>query len=93
MAWKSFGLMIKQINKRETKLNTHTAVLSSGSAQRAIRRDGDGVDVSGVTDVVGLQTAVSEVPDLDDLVPSSGDDHGAAVGEETVDTQSVWQSS
>ena len=34
-----------------------------------------------MTDVVGLQTAVSEVPDLDDLVPSSGDDHGAAVGE------------
>ena len=61
-------------------MNTHTAVLSSGSAQRAIRRDGDGVDVSGVTDVVGLQTAVSEVPDLNDLVPSSGHDHGVTVG-------------
>ena len=34
MAWKSFGLMIKQMNKRETKLNTHTAVLSSESTQR-----------------------------------------------------------
>ena len=34
MAWKSFGLMMKQMNKRETKLNTHTAVLSSESTQR-----------------------------------------------------------
>lgn len=55
------------------------SVLSSGGTERTIWGDGDGVDVSGVADVVGLQAAVSEVPDLDDLVPSSGDDHWIAV--------------
>ena len=56
------------------------SVFSSGGTEGAVWRDGNGVDVSGVTDVVGLQAAVSEVPDLDDLVPSSGDDHWIAVG-------------
>ena len=39
-------------------------VLSSGSAKRSIRRDGDGVDVTGVTAVVGLDTAGRELPNL-----------------------------
>jgi hypothetical protein len=41
------------------------SVLTTGGAQGAIGRDGDGVDVSGVTDVVGLETAGSELPNLD----------------------------
>lgn len=40
-------------------------VLATGGAEGAIGRDGDGVDVAGVTDVVGLQAAGSELPDLD----------------------------
>ena len=43
------------------------SVLTTGGAQGAIGRDGDGVDVSGVTDVVGLDAAGSEFPDLDDV--------------------------
>ena len=40
------------------------AILTTGRAERAIRGDGDSVDVAGVTDVVGLQAAGSEFPDL-----------------------------
>jgi hypothetical protein len=40
-------------------------VLATGGAERAIGGDGDGVDVAGVTDVVGLQAAGSELPNLD----------------------------
>lgn len=40
-------------------------VLATGGAEGAIGRDGDGIDVAGVTDVVGLQAAGSELPDLD----------------------------
>lgn len=50
------------------------SVFASGGAEGTVWRNGDGVDVSGVSDVVGLQAAVSEVPDLDDSVPSSGND-------------------
>lgn len=39
-------------------------VLATGGAQGSIGGDGDGVDVAGVTDVVSLQTAGSELPDL-----------------------------
>ena len=39
-------------------------VLATGGAERAIGGDGDGVDVTGVTDVVSLDTAGSELPDL-----------------------------
>ena len=39
-------------------------VLATGSAQRTIRRDGDGVDVASVTDMVGLDAAGGEFPDL-----------------------------
>jgi hypothetical protein len=51
-------------------------VLATGGAERAVGGDGDGVDVAGVTDVVGLETAGSELPNLDKLVPASGDDDG-----------------
>jgi hypothetical protein len=40
------------------------SVLATGGAQGAIGRDGDGVDVASVTDVVGLDAAGSEFPDL-----------------------------
>lgn len=39
-------------------------VLATGGAERAIGGDGDGVDVARVTDVVSLETAGSELPDL-----------------------------
>lgn len=39
-------------------------VLATGGAERAIGGDGDGVDVTSVTDVVSLDTAGSELPDL-----------------------------
>jgi len=40
------------------------AVLASRRAQRAIRRNGDGVQVASVTNVVDLETAVGQVPHL-----------------------------
>lgn len=40
-------------------------VLATGGAEGSVGGDGDGVDVSGVTDVVGLETARSELPNLD----------------------------
>lgn len=43
-------------------------VLAAGGAERTVGGDGDGVDVAGVTDVVGLQAAGSELPDLDCLL-------------------------
>jgi len=39
-------------------------VLATGGAEGAIGRDGDGVDVAGVSDVVSLQLAAGELPDL-----------------------------
>ena len=49
-------------------------VLASGSAEGTVGRHGDGVQVAGVADVVGLQLAVGQVPHLDVLVPPRGDD-------------------
>jgi hypothetical protein len=43
------------------------SVLATGSAERTIGGDGDGVDVAGVADVVGLDAAGSEFPNLDDV--------------------------
>jgi hypothetical protein len=40
------------------------SVLATGSAKRTIGGDGDGVNVAGVADVVGLDTARSELPNL-----------------------------
>lgn len=39
-------------------------VLTTGGAEGTVGGDGDGVDVAGVTDVVGLEAARSEFPDL-----------------------------
>lgn len=59
------------------------AVLATGSAEGAIGGDGDGVDVAGVADVVSLQLAGVELPNLDELVPARGDNDGVlGVGRE-----------
>lgn len=42
-------------------------VLATGGAERAIGGDGDGVDVAGVADVVGLQLAAGQLPNLLDI--------------------------
>ena len=39
-------------------------VLATGGAEGTVGGDGDGVDVAGVTNVVGLQAAGRELPDL-----------------------------
>ena len=39
-------------------------VLATGGAEGSVGGNGDGVDVAGVTDVVGLETAGSELPNL-----------------------------
>lgn len=50
-------------------------VLATRCAERAIGGDGDGVDVAGVADVVGLQLAAGQLPNLDQLVPTAGNNH------------------
>ena len=54
-------------------------VLAAAGAQGAVRAQGDGVKVPGVANVVGLQFAVGQVPDLDVLVPSGRDNDGIGV--------------
>jgi len=49
-------------------------VLAAGGAQGTVGAHGHGVQVSVVTNVVGLQLAVLQRPDLDHLVPSAGND-------------------
>jgi len=39
-------------------------VLATGGAEGSIGGDGDGVDVTGVTDVIGLEAAGSELRNL-----------------------------
>ena len=55
------------------------AVLAAAGAQGAVGAEGDGVKVPGVANVVGLQLAVGQVPDLDVLVPPSRDNDGIGV--------------
>jgi len=59
-------------------------VFATRGAQRTIRGHSNGVDITGVTHQVGSEFAVVEVPDLDNLVPSSGNDEGSVkVGRES----------
>ena len=44
------------------------AVFAAGGAEGAVGGDGDGVDVAGVADVVGLDAAGCELPDLCSLL-------------------------
>lgn len=46
-------------------------VLTTGSSEGTVGRDGEGVKVTGVTVVGGLQLAVGELPDLTRTVSSS----------------------
>lgn len=46
------------------------AVFAAAGAERAVGRDGDGVDVAGVADVVGLDAAGGELPDLKKMCQS-----------------------
>lgn len=64
--------MLVQIPKHD---NT---VLTSGGTQSTVGADSDGVDVTGVTQVVNLKLGGGrlEVPDLDELVPAGRDDLG-----------------
>merc|ERR1719378_1157648 len=49
-------------------------VLAAGGAQGTVGAHGHGVQVAVVTNVVSLQLAVLQRPDLDHLVPSAGND-------------------
>jgi hypothetical protein len=40
------------------------AVLATGSGERSVGRDGEGVDVTGVAEVVGLKLALGKLPNL-----------------------------
>ena len=48
------------------------AVLATGGAERAVGGDGDGVDVAGVADMVGLQLAGGELPNLTHPMSANG---------------------
>ena len=54
-------------------------VLATAGAQGTVGGQSDGVQISGVADVVGLQLAVGQVPDLDILVPSGGNNDGVGI--------------
>jgi len=49
------------------------SVLSTGSTERSIWGDSDGVDITSVANVIGLKTAAGELPNLDQLVPTRAD--------------------
>lgn len=53
--------------------------LAARGAEGAVRRDGDGVEVTGVVIVVLLEPAVGQVPDLDHAVPTTRHDDGVVV--------------
>ena len=57
-----------------------SSIFATRSAERTIGRNSNGRNEASVSNVVGLQTAVGEVPDLDDTVPATGDDGGVADG-------------
>ncbi len=56
------------------------AVLATRGDQGTVRRDGQGVYDTVVTNQVGAKLAVGQVPDLDDLVPTGRDDQGLLGG-------------
>lgn len=50
-------------------------ILATRGSERTVRRDRDGVDVAGVAIVVGTKLALAELPNLDNFVPPTGDNH------------------
>ena len=67
-----------------------SVVLSSGSGQRTIGTDTDGVQVSSVSDEVVSELAVGQVPDLDKLVPSATDDERNRLGRRESDARNPF---
>lgn len=64
----------------------HGSVFTTGSTEGAIGGDTDGVDITGMADVVDVQGWVflSHVPNLNEAIPTSRDDQwGVAFGAET----------
>lgn len=57
-----------------------SAILTSGGAQGTIRRDGDSVQISGVSSEVCSELAVRERPNLHELIPTSRDNDGGTSG-------------
>ena len=49
-------------------------ILTSRGTERTIGRDGNGVDITVVTNEVGSQLHLGQIPDLDELIPTTGDD-------------------
>lgn len=64
------------------------AVLSSRGSERAIRGNGDGVDVAGVTVVVGLELELRQLPHLVGVEWCQSKLQTFAVGEHTLTTLS-----
>lgn len=63
--------------------HSHT-VFATRSTQRSIRGNGNAVDITSVSHEVSAELAVVEVPDLDNFVPTSGDnERGVKVRGET----------
>merc|ERR1719385_88810 len=55
------------------------SVLAARGAEGSVGGHGDGVQVAGVPDVLGLQLAVGQVPNLDVFVPAGRDNDGVLV--------------
>lgn len=53
----------------------NNTILASRSAKRTIRRNSDSVDIAIVTDKVGAQLELGQIPDLDNLVPTTRNDN------------------
>jgi len=61
-------------------------VLTTGTTQTSIRRDGDGVKDTGVASQVGFQLAVVQVPNLDQTIPTARHDQRVLGGRREADT-------
>ena len=64
-----------------------SAVLATRSDQRTVGGDSEGVDDTGMSHEVGSELAVGEIPDLDDLVPTSRNDEGLLGGRRESDAR------
>lgn len=47
------------------------SILATGTAQGSVRRDRDGVQNARVPSQIGFQAAVVQVPNFDELVPTT----------------------
>jgi hypothetical protein len=52
----------------------NNTVLTSGSTERTIGRDGNRVDITVVTNEVGTELHLGQIPDLNELIPTTGND-------------------